>query len=160
MKWLLQRCFGEDEATMVKARRLLRIRNQATKALQQELESMSASSSDPIGSEKKEGVADEPLSEGTTRLPSRTQGPATATTREDDQDLRAAITTARIGDFQRLRTSFVMSEYGDRLHVVADCHGLRHANKLKLRRLQICHYCDSKYPLSYRALEGRMIPEG
>ena len=160
LKWFLQRCFGEDEATMAKARRLLRIRNQATRALQQELESMSASSSDPIEFEKKDGVADEPLSEGTTRLPSRTQGPATATTRDDDPDLRAAITTARIGDFQRLRTSFVMSEYGDRLHVVADCHGLRHANKLKLRRLQICHYCDSKYPLSYRALEGRMIPEG
>ena len=160
LKWLLQRCFGEDEATMAKARRLLRIRNQATKALQQELESMSASSSDPIGFEKKQGVADEPLSEGTTRWPSRTQGPATATTREDDPDLRTALSTARNGDFQRLRTNFVMSEHGDRLHVVQDCHGLRHANKLKLRKLQVCHYCDSRYPLSYRVLEGRVIPEG
>ena len=164
LKWVVQRCFGEDEATMAKARRLLKIRNQATRALQQELESMSASSSDPIGLEKQGGiesrVADKPLSGGTTSLPSSAQGSAAATTREDDPDLRAALTTARIGDFQRLRTSFVMSEYGDKLHVVSDCHGLRHANKLKLRKLQVCHYCDSKYPLSYRALEGRMIPEG
>ncbi|CAE7947550.1 RE1, partial [Symbiodinium sp. KB8] len=42
MKWVAQRLFGEDEATVAKARRLLRIRNQASKALQQELESMSA----------------------------------------------------------------------------------------------------------------------
>ena len=165
LKWVAQKRFGEDEATVAKARRLLKIRNQATKALQQELESMSASSSDPIGVEKPHvaapKLADQPASEGPTRFSSATTGSATATTRvEDDPDLRAALTTARNGDFQRLRTNFVMSEHGDRLHVVPDCHGLRHANKLKLKRLQMCHYCDGRYPLSYRVLEGRVIPEG
>ncbi|CAE7603323.1 BMS1, partial [Symbiodinium sp. KB8] len=67
MKWVAQRLFGEDEATVAKARRLLRIRNQASKALQQELESMSASSSDPINIEKPSvstpRVATVPLSE-------------------------------------------------------------------------------------------------
>ena len=53
-----------------------------------------------------------------------------------------------------------MSEYGDRLHVIPDCHGLRHANKNKLKKIQICHYCDGHYPLSYRVVEGRVIPEG
>ncbi|CAE7493024.1 GIP [Symbiodinium microadriaticum] len=67
MKWVAQRLFGEDEATVTKARKLLRIRNQASKALQQELESMSASSSDPINIEKPSvatpKVATTPLSE-------------------------------------------------------------------------------------------------
>ena len=163
LKWVVQKLFGEDEATVMRAKRLLRIRSQATKALQQELESMSASSSDPIGLEKPQvatpRLAEQPVSEMPTRSSSTTARLTTPTTRmEEDPDLRTALSTARNGDFQRLRTNFVMSEHGDRLHVVPDCHGLRHATKLKLKKLQVCHYCDSRYPLSYRVLEGRVIP--
>ncbi|CAE7391023.1 unnamed protein product [Symbiodinium necroappetens] len=166
LKWVMQRCFGEDEATVAKARRLLRIRNQASKALQQELESMSASSSDPINVEKPvvstpklaatplSEVSQGPMSEATRTTRSSTRAP------EDDPDLRAALDNAREGGFQRLRTSFVMSEHGDRLHLVADCHGLRHANKSRLRKMQVCYYCDGHFPLSYKVLQGRTIPEG
>ena len=166
MKWVAQRLFGEDEATVAKARRLLRIRNQASKALQQELESMSASSSDPINTEKPSvatpKVAMTPPSE-------MSQGPMNEATRhtrpttriqDDDPDLRAALDTAREGGFQRLRTPFVMSEHGDRLHLEADCHGLRHANKSRLKKAQVCYYCDGHFPLSYKVLQGRTIPEG
>ena len=120
MKWVAQRLFGEDEATVTKARKLLRIRNQATKALQQELESMSASSSDPISIEKP-SVATPKVA--TTPLSEMSQGPINESTRhtrpttrtqEDDPDLRAALDTAKEGGFQRLRTPFVMSEHGDR----------------------------------------------
>ncbi|CAE7765871.1 GIP [Symbiodinium necroappetens] len=130
MQWVAQRLFGEDEATVTKARKLLRIRNQASKALQQELESMSASSSDPINIEKP-SVATPKVA--TTPLSEMSQGPMNEATRhtrpttrmqEDDPDLRAALDTAREGGFQRLRTPFVMSEHGDRLHLEADCHGL------------------------------------
>ena len=166
MKWVAQRLFGEDEATVTKARKLLRIRNQATKALQQELESMSASSSDPISIEKP-SVATPKVA--TTPLSEMSQGPINESTRhtrpttrtqEDDPDLRAALDTAKEGGFQRLRTPFVMSEHGDRLHLEADCHGLRHANKSRLKKVQVCYYCDGHFPLSYKVLQGRTIPEG
>ena len=166
MKWVAQRLFGEDEATVTKARKLLRIRNQASKALQQELESMSASSSDPINIEKP-SVATPKVA--TTPLSEMSQGPMNEATRhtrpttrmqEDDPDLRAALDTAREGGFQRLRTPFVMSEHGDRLHLEADCHGLRHANKSRLKKVQVCYYCDGHFPLSYKVLQGRTIPDG
>ena len=166
LKWVMQRCFGEDEATVAKARRLLRIRNQASKALQQELESMSASSSDPINVEKPvvstPKLAATPLSEVSQGPMSEAMRTTRTSTRapEDDPDLRAALDNAREGGFQRLRTSFVMSEHGDRLHLVADCHGLRHANKSRLRKMQVCYYCDGNFPLSYKVLQGRTIPEG
>ena len=79
---------------------------------------------------------------------------------EDDPDLREALAMARNGDYRRLRTPFVMSEHGDRVHVVENCHGLRHANRARLKRLQLCYYCDGHFPLSYRVTEGRVIPEG
>ncbi|CAE7228392.1 unnamed protein product [Symbiodinium sp. CCMP2456] len=37
LKWVAMRCFGEDETTLAKARRLMKIRNQASRALQEEL---------------------------------------------------------------------------------------------------------------------------
>ena len=160
MKWLVNKVFGPDEATLQKARRLLRIRDQAARALQEELDSMSASSSDPMGGPKVD-KEERPLP-ATTMEPMMT---SSATTRptvrvENDPDLQAAMSVARNNDYRRLRTNFVMSEYGDRLHVIPDCHGLRHANKNKLKKIQICHYCDGHYPLSYRVVEGRVIPEG
>ncbi|OLP98838.1 Retrovirus-related Pol polyprotein from transposon TNT 1-94 [Symbiodinium microadriaticum] len=160
MKWLINKVVGPDEATLQKARRLLRIRDQAARALQEELDSMSASSSDPIGDPKRDK---EDKTTPTATMPFGTT--SSATTRptirvDDDPDLQAALSTARANDYRRLRTNFVMSEYGDRLHVVSDCHGLRHANKSKLKKIQMCHYCDSHFPLSYRITEGRVIPEG
>ena len=165
LKWVMQRCFGDDEATVAKARRLLRIRNQASKALQQELESMSASSSDPINVDKPvvstpklattpfSEMSHGPMNDATRSTRSTTRGP------EDDPDLRAALDTARDGGYQRLRTPFMMSEHGDRLHLVADCHGLRHANT-RLKKMQVCYYCDGHFPLSYKVVQGRVIPEG
>ena len=79
---------------------------------------------------------------------------------EDDPDLREALAMARNGDYRRLRTPVVMSEHGERVHVVENCHGLRHANRARLKRLQLCYYCDGHFPLSYRVTEGRVIPEG
>ena len=163
MKWVAQRLFGEDEATVAKARRLLRIRNQASKALQQELESMSASSSDPINIEKPSvstpRVATVPPSEASQGFVNETTRSTRSTTRmlpeDEDPDLRAALETAH--GFQRLRTPFVMSEHGDRIHLVADCHGLRHANKSKLKKMQVCYYCDGHFPLSYKSGPGQEL---
>eukprot|EP00439_Symbiodinium_sp_Y106_P027774 s2669_g3.t1 len=164
LKWCAHRCFGDDEATVAKARRLLRIRNQASKALQEELASMSASSSDPIFTEpeKKPKTATPIVPQVPTEanLPTTVLGSRTTTRAEDDPDLRAALNTARNGQFQRLRTPLVMSEHGDRVHMVEGCHGLRHANKAKLRRLQICYYCDGHFPLSYKITNNQVIPEG
>ena len=175
LKWVTQKILGEDPGAVARAKRLLRIRNQASRALQEELASMSSSSSDIICVDK--GAKPEP-SVPTTRLPSQPTGtdeaavapvqpPTTSTTparstvrQEEDPDLREAMIAARNGDFRRLRTSFVMSEHGDRLHLVEGCYGLRHANRAKLRRLQLCYYCDGHFPLSYRVTEGRIIPEG
>ena len=121
---------------------------------------MSASSSDPIGGPKVD-KEDKPLPATTTSFTSASSATTRPTARvEHDPDLQAALSTARANDYRRLRTNFVMSEYGDRLHVIPDCHGLRHANKNKLKKIQICHYCDGHYPLSYRVVEGRVIPEG
>ena len=161
MKWLVNKVFGPDEATLQKARRLLRIRDQAARALQEELDSMSASSSDPIGGPKAD-KEDKPLPATTMESMATSSATTRSTVRvEHDPDLQAALSVARANDYRRLRTNFVMSEYGDRLHVVSDCHGLRHANKNKLKKIQIiCHYCDGHYPLSYRVVEGRVIPEG
>ncbi|CAE7191630.1 unnamed protein product [Symbiodinium sp. KB8] len=96
LKWVVQKLFGEDEATVMRAKRLLRIRSQATKALQQELESMSASSSvlEHYG--------------------------------------KAYNTYYQNGRGSRSEDGFVDGK--------------------------VCHYCDSRYPLSYRVLEGRVIP--
>ena len=173
LKWAAQKVLGEDPGAVARARRLLRIRNQASKALQEELASMSSSSSDPICTDK--GAKPEP-SVPTTRLASQPTGteeaavapvqPSSATyvratmRPEDDPDLREALAMARNGDYRRLRTPFVMSEHGDRVHVVENCHGLRHANRARLKRLQLCYYCDGHFPLSYRVTEGRVIPEG
>ncbi|CAE7553512.1 GIP [Symbiodinium sp. CCMP2592] len=151
LKWLAHKFFGDDEATIAKARRLLRIRNQATKALQEELASMtSASSSDPMFEVKPQTaktapgmMPQEPLGTATagSSTPGASSNPATssaaATTRvNDDPDLRAALESAQNGQYRRLRKNFVMSEHGDRLHAVPDCHGLRHANKAKLKQMQ------------------------
>ena len=162
LKWCAHRCFGDDEATVAKARRLLR--NQASKALQEELASMSASSSDPMFTEPERGpttttqrtVPQTPVEVNlpTTTLASRSSGRV-----EIDPDLRAALNTARNGQFQRLRTPLVMSEHGDRVHLVEGCHGLRPANKNKLKRLQICYYCDGHFPLSYKITNNQVIPE-
>ena len=175
LKWVMQKILGEDPGAVARAKRLLRIRNQASKALQEELASMSSSSSDPICVDK--GTRLEP-GMSTTRLASQATGsddvavapaqPPTTTNisarstlrHEDDPDLREAMMMARNGDYRRLRTAFVMSEHGDRLHLVEGCHGLRHANRAQLRRLQLCYFCDGHYPLSYRVTEGRTIPEG
>ena len=46
LKWVTQKILGEDPGAVARAKRLLRIRNQASKALQEELASMSSSSSD------------------------------------------------------------------------------------------------------------------
>ena len=48
LKWVTQKILGEDPGAVARAKRLLRIRNQASKALQEEVASMSSSSSDPI----------------------------------------------------------------------------------------------------------------
>ena len=173
LKWVTQKILGEDPGAVARAKRLLRIRNQASKALQEELASMSSSSSDPIctdkGAKQEPGIpatrhATQPMgTDETTVTP--VQPPTATSTRstmrhEDDPDLREAMMMARNGDYRRLRTSFVMSEHGDRVHVVENCHGLRHANRARLKRLQLCYYCDGHYPLSYRVTEGRVIPEG
>ncbi|CAE7215856.1 GIP [Symbiodinium sp. CCMP2592] len=185
LKWVAHKFFGDDEATIAKARRLLRIRNQATKALQEELASMtSASSSDPMFEGKPNLVKEapgmmpqEPLgittagsiapttAGSTTPATARSATPATssaaATTRAvDDPDLRAALESAQNGQYRRLRRSFVMSEHGDRLHTVADCHGLRHANKTRLKQMQVCYYCDGNFPLYYKVTHGQVLPEG
>ena len=77
---------------------------------------------------------------------------------DDDPDLREALTTARNNSYMRLRTALVMSEHGDKVHLVEGCHGLRHANKSRLKKLQVCYYCDGNFPLSYRPIGGQ-IPE-
>ena len=162
LKWIAFKLFGDDEATLAKARRLMKIRNQATRALQEELASMSASSSDPIVVDKPKVFTPNKTSETLAEAPTVTPVSATKTnTRyEDDPDLRAALTTARNGQFQRLRTAFVMSEHGDRVHLVEGCHGLRNSNKAKLKRLQLCYYCDGHFPLSYKITNNQVIPEG
>ena len=164
LKWIAYKLFGDDEATVAKARKLLRIRDQATKALQEELASMSASSSDPIRVEKP-GITTTkttpvPVVMEETPMASMASTTRASTRREDDPDLRAALTMARNGQFQRLRSPFLMSEHGDRVHLVEDCHGLRHANKGKLKRLQLCYYCDGHFPLSYKITNNQVIPEG
>ncbi|CAE7496302.1 PIP5K4 [Symbiodinium sp. CCMP2592] len=181
VKWVAHKLFGDDEVTLAKARRLMRIRNQASKALQEELASMSASSSDPMFEEKPKATVPsgkeapvEPLGVGATFSTAPTtpatssaapSTPATysaaATTRaEDDPDLRATLEHAQNGQYRRLRKSFVMSEHGDRLHAVPNCHGLRHANKSKLKQMQVCYYCDGNFPLYYKVTHGQVLPEG
>ena len=114
LKWVTQKILGEDPGAVARAKRLLRIRNQASRALQEELASMSSSSSDIICVDK--GAKPEP-SVPTTRLPSQPTGtdeaavapvqpPTTSTTparstvrQEEDPDRREAMIAARNGDF-------------------------------------------------------------
>ncbi|CAE7404103.1 GIP [Symbiodinium sp. CCMP2592] len=198
LKWVAHKIFGDDEMTLAKARRLMRIRNQASRALQEELASMSASSADPMYEEKPKvlmggtkAMPAEPLGVAATSsevstTPATTRAmPATPATSsaapttpvvpsavpttaafsaaaraEDDPDLRAALEQAQNGQYRRLRKSFVMSEHGDRLHAVPNCHGLRHANKTRLKQMQVCYYCDGNFPLYYKVTRGQVLPEG
>ncbi|CAE7422676.1 GIP [Symbiodinium sp. CCMP2456] len=169
LKWIAMRCFGEDETTLAKARRLMKIRNQASRALQEELASMSSSSADPMyneleGKPKPKVATPTPAAEVDPPKFPMTPMPMTTTRStmrvDDDPDLRAALTSARNGDFIRHRGGFIMSEYGDKLHFAEGCHGLRHANKSKLKRVQVCHYCDVKFPHFYKVTNENVLPEG
>ena len=82
LKWMAHRYFGEDETTVNKAKRLLKIRNQASRALQEELASMtSSSSSDPMFVEPEKKTVTTPRMASTARetTPMSTRTPTTTT---------------------------------------------------------------------------------
>ena len=157
LRWLVQKvCCSRDEATILRARRLLRIRDQTARALRQELAELT-----PEESVDGEQRPHPPSSQGTSVCsPSHPDYIAARGSADPDpaiagpNDVTEAEARRRNYTFRCLPPPFVMSEHGDRVHVRNDCFGLRNANKAKLRRIPYCTCCAEKYPLYYRTPDG------
>ena len=157
LRWLVQKvCCSRDEATILRARRLLRIRDQTARALRQELAELT-----PEESVDGEQRPHPPSSQGTSVCsPSHPDYIAARGSADPDpaiagpNDVTEAEARRRNYTFRCLPPPFVMSEHGDRVHVRNDCFGLRNANKAKLRRIPYCTCCAEKYPPYYRTPDG------
>ena len=150
-KWALGHlCCSRDEVAVQRARRLLRIRDQTARALQQELANMTEN---PQGPARGEDQATTTTSAGTmtTQTPPE---PAEHPHQLQQEDVPAAEALRNNYTFRCLPKTFVMSEHGDRVHVTNECYGLRNANKARLRHLQYCVCCAGRYPLYYRTPFG------
>ena len=157
LRWVAQRvCCQRDEAAILRARRLLRIRDQTARALREELATLT-----PEASLDGEEGGHQPLSTGTSVYsaahPEFVGGHDPV---EPDRamlgpnDITEAEARRRNYSFRCFPPPFVMSEHGDRIHVRQECFGLRNANKAKLRRIPYCTCCAEKYPLYYRTPDG------
>ena len=160
VKWLAQKmCCSRDETAILRARRLLRIRDQTARALRQELAALT-----PEASLDGDEGAHQPASSGTSvysaNHPEFVGGHEPAErdrTLLGPNDITEVEARQRNYSFRCLPPPFVMSEHGDRVHVREDCFGLRNANKSKMRRVQDCTCCAEKYPLYYRTPNGDPI---
>ena len=163
VKWAVRKIFT-DELQEAKIKKLARIREETAKAVRDELSAMSSLASSAATSTTVEPQAPQspmpPRAVETTR--ERSEGSrATATMLpgtqpqiryEEDPDLREALERAPQRwerNFVRFDQEFYMSEHGDRVHVTNHCHGLRHANQARMKRLRLCHYCDQRRPLHW-----------
>ncbi|CAE6970309.1 inlI [Symbiodinium natans] len=134
-----------EEMAMRRTRRLMKIRDQAARALHRELAELEdeGEQRDPPGVRAQDPTAEvhPASSSSTTPMPQQPDG---------EEGVTVARAARERMDFRCLQTPFVMSEHGDRIHVREECHGLRHANKAKLRKIKYCSCCAESYPLYYR----------
>ena len=160
-KWMARKLWS-DELQEAKIRKLARIREETSRAVREELATMSsaASSTSPPTAEGSQ-TPQAPL-QVTSTAPPRAQVPTVETPRtqqeavppprqHDDQDLREVFEgrDRRQRNLVRFDQEFYMSEHGDRIHLSTNCHGLRHANQARMKRLRLCHYCDQRHPLHW-----------
>ena len=162
LRWLVNKmCCLRDETAILRARRLLRIRDQTARALRHELAALTPEAS--LDGEEEEGERQAPSSGTSVRSVGHPEhvlprGPA-----EPDfamlgpNDVTEAEARRRNYTFRCLLPPFFMSEHGERVHVRQDCLGLRNANKAKLKRVPCCTCCAEKYPLYYRTPDGDPI---
>ncbi|CAE7351139.1 unnamed protein product [Symbiodinium natans] len=157
MKWCLGRCCGSDEATVRRARRLLRIRDQTTRALQEEL----------MGLRAEEVQSSPPVSQGSPVAMSSSSSATAPTTRLVENVEPARTTTAvaeetQVGqvpdpprtrqspeyDFELFTGVFYKSERGEKVHLF-HCRGMREVRS-RVTEYQVCSFCLERYPLYYR----------
>ena len=159
LRWIVNKmCCSRDEASILRARRLLRIRDQTARALRQELATLTPEASLDIQGE--EGEHQAPSSGTSVRSVGHPEHvPARGSAEPDPamlgpSDITEAEARRRNYTFRCLPPPFFMSEHGERVHVRQDCFGLRNANKAKLKRVPYCTCCAEKYPLYYRTPDG------
>ncbi|CAE7207045.1 unnamed protein product [Symbiodinium natans] len=157
MKWCLGRCCGSDEATVRRARRLLRIRDQTARALQEEL----------MGLRAEEVQSSPPVSQGSPVAMSSSSSATAPTTRLVENVEPARTTTAvaeetQVGqvpdpprtrqspeyDFELFTGVFYKSEHGEKVHLF-HCRGMREVRS-RVTEYKVCSHCLERYPLYYR----------
>ena len=159
VKWAARKALG-DELQEAKIKKLARIREETARAVREEMSATSSSTSSistPTVAEAPRPVPPRVVEtprvqdEGPRAIPT-TPPRARPQPGHDDQDLREALERApprRERNLVRFDQEFYMSEHGDRIHLTTNCHGLRHANQARMKRLRLCHYCDQRHPLHW-----------